>query len=361
MKICFFSDATSNHIQNWCGYFVDLKYEVHLITFKDAKINGVITHFVSNKGVSIKGGNWKLLLKFFEVRKIVKQINPDIFHALYATSYGVTGALCGFHPYVITPLGTDVLISGQQSIIYKLLLRFAFKKADWINTLAPHMNDAVKKIGADMNKVSVLYTGLDTKKFNLNNKTISDNEFIIVSTRNHEPIYNIPHLLQAFAKTKNKIPNAKLILAGEGTLTESYIELSKKLNISNDVSFIGMQNENGIINILKSAHLYVSVSLSDGNSISLAEAMACGALCLATNIDANKIWIEHRVNGMLVNCNDIDSLTQELIFAYNNYEKMQLIAVPQNLNKINAIANWDTNMNEVVLTYKKLIAKNKKA
>ncbi len=225
MKICYFADAESIHIIRWCKHFVSLGHEVHLISYKNSNIEGVFLHYVSAGNISSGGGNWKVLLQFRKVKKLLKQIAPDIFHALYATSYGITGALCNYHPYIITTLGSDVLISGQQSSIYKLLLRYAFKKADWINTLAPHMSVAVRKIGADMNKVEVIPIGIDSEIFNNTNRINLTSKFRITSTRNHEPIYNIPHLIKAVSKIKHQIPSLEFIITGEGTLTLSLEKL----------------------------------------------------------------------------------------------------------------------------------------
>src|SRR6266568_3578694 len=129
MKICYFGDGESIHVIRWCKHFESLGHQIHLISFKNVAIDTIHTHFIDAGNISVKGRNWKVLLKFREVKKILKQIQPDILHSHYATSYGITGALCGFHPYVITTLGSDILISSKQSIIYKLLLKYAFSKA----------------------------------------------------------------------------------------------------------------------------------------------------------------------------------------------------------------------------------------
>ncbi|MEN9523212.1 MAG: hypothetical protein RL065_1589, partial [Bacteroidota bacterium] len=147
MKICYFADAPSIHVVRWCKHFASLGHEVHLISFKQNTIENVTEHFIDIGDINVKGGNWKVLLKFGEVKKILKQIKPDIFHAMYATSYGITGALCRFHPYIITTLGTDVLITPNQSKIIKYLLKFAFKKADWITAMADHMKVAMEEMG----------------------------------------------------------------------------------------------------------------------------------------------------------------------------------------------------------------------
>ena len=139
MKICFFADSGSIHTARWCQHFHNLGHEIHVITYNQAEIPNSKTYFLNVGEISTKGGNWKLLFKYREVKKTLKEINPDVFHAMYANSYGVTGSLCRFKPYVITALGSYLLISPQSSIIYRILLRFAFSRAQLITVMSDQM------------------------------------------------------------------------------------------------------------------------------------------------------------------------------------------------------------------------------
>ena len=54
-------------------------------------------------------------------------------------------------------------------------------------------------------------------------------------------------------------------------------------------------------------------SYSDGTSLSLLEAMACGLPIIATSITANREWIVHGLNGFLVEPNDIDGMIKAVL------------------------------------------------
>ena len=353
MRICYFGDGGSIHIVRWCEHFVALGHEVHLISFKEVSIPSVKVHFVDTGSIAQAGGNWKVLLKFRDVKKILKKIKPDVFHAMYATSYGITGALCNYHPYAISTLGTDVLISPRQSKIYKFLLRYAFKKADWINTLAPHMSDAVKEIGADMNKVEIVPFGINMKLFNAKNRTENNSKFVISSTRNFELIYNIPHLLKAIALVQDQIPNLEIRLGGAGSLRSELEQMVKDLKIRN-LSFTGKISQQELVTLLQESNIFISVSLSDGNNLSLVEAMSCGAYCIATDIPANRLWIEDNKNGMLVAIDDVKGLADKILLAYQNYHQLQNDAKELSIKKINELGNWEVNMKRVEEKYKAL-------
>lgn len=355
MKICFFADGESIHTIRWCKHFQLLGHQVHLITFKDVTIENISIHYVSTDKISVKGGNWKVLLKFLKVKQIVQKINPDIFHAHYATSYGITGALAGFHPYIITALGTDVLISPKQSYLYKTLLKYAFSKADWITAMADHMKIAIQELGVDSSKISTIPFGIDPLVFNSKSRKLNNEKFVITSTRNFENVYNIPHFLKAVAKVKNTIPNLQINLIGDGSQRSMIRDLIRDLNIEDITILFGKISQTRIAEILNQSHLFVSVSLSDGNNISLNEAMACGALPIVTNIPANTQWINDNENGFLVEINDVEILAEKLVYAFQNYgiihEKM--LNINQEIIKEKAL--WSQNMEKVQIKYNELI------
>lgn len=355
LKICFFADGESIHTVRWCNHFLKLGNIVHLITFKNILIPGVNVHFIDCGNINETGGNWKVLLKFRKVKKVLREISPDIFHSIYATSYGITGALCGFHPYVITALGSDVLISPKESNIFKVLLKYAFSKADWITAMAEHMNVAIRKIGVPAIKISTIPFGIDPAVFNSSSRNLSTEKFVITSTRNFEKIYNIPHLIKAVAKVKNVIPNLHLNLIGAGSLRSEIEELIGEVGLKENVTFFGKIQQPEIASILNSSHLFISVSFSDGNNISLNEAMACGVFCIATDIPANRQWIVDSVNGFIVKVDDVDELSKKIEEAYLHYDEFQKVSIPINEKIIQERGIWSTNMKVVEEKYRSLI------
>ena len=357
MKICFFANGGSIHTIRWCKHFEKLGHEIHLISFEKVILPNVSVHFVDIGRVNVMGGNWKVLLKFRKIRKILYAVKPDIFHALYATSYGITGALCDYHPFIITALGTDVLISPKKSLVYRILLRYAFSKAQWITAMSNFMEREIVYLNVDAKKISVVPFGIDPEIFNDGNRNLPDNKFVISSTRNFESVYNISNLIEAVAKVRNQIPNLHLNLIGSGSLKEELEEQILKLRLVDQVSFLGKLSQPEIAKVFDQTHVFVSVSLSDGNNISLNEAMACGVYCIATDIPANTQWINNGENGLLVEVNDVNSLTEKLIECYRNYDQLQNKSVPLNKKIIDDRAIWSVNMKRVEDKYKSLIKK----
>lgn len=355
MKICFFADGESIHTVRWCKHFQSLGHEIHLISFKKVELENVSVYYIDTGKITVGGGNWKVLFKYREIKKILKSIQPAIFHAHYATSYGITGALTNYHPFVITALGSDVLISPKESAIYKFLLKFAFKKADWITAMAEHMKVAIKNLGIPVSKIDTVPFGIDPFIFNNHKRALSKAHFVVTSTRNFEKVYNLPHLLKAIALVKKQIPELRLNLIGDGSMKNEIIAEIADLEIADITTLYGKVPQPQIADVLQQSHLFISVSLSDGNNISLNEAMACGAFPIATNIPANTQWINHGINGFLVEINDVNTLAQLIVNSYQNYDNLQQKASEINQKIIFEKAIFSKNMTFVEEKYKQLI------
>ena len=359
MKICYLADGESIHTKRWCQHFGGLGHHVFLLSFKDVDIDGVDVFFVDTGNVKPEGGNWKVLLKVNKVRSILKKIKPDILHAQYATSYGIMGSLTGFHPYVITALGTDVLISVKDSAIYYFLVKYALSKADWVTAMADHMHEAILKMGTYPEKVDTVIFGIDPEVFNHKKRSLPDDSFVITSTRNFEPVYNLKLLIKALQIINSKIENFHVNLIGDGSLREELENLVKKYNLTQKIKFTGKVSQTQIAHVLNKSHLFVTVSFSDGNNISLNEAMACGTVALASDIPANHKWISEGINGYIVPVDNPQYLANKILDVYNNYESIAIKAIEFNDKIIAEKAIWANNMAKVEEKYNLLIGEKK--
>ncbi|MGE0568214.1 MAG: glycosyltransferase [Bacteroidia bacterium] len=355
MRICVLADGESIHTIRWCNQFKEYGHEIHLISFKNAHIEGINCHFLDIGKIEVAGGNWKVLLCGGKIKKLLAEIKPDVLHALYATSYGIAGALSGFHPFIVTPLGTDVLISPKNSFVYRVLLRYVFKKADKITSLAPHMTEAIKNLGGSSNKIEEVIFGINTDIFNNKNRKVDNNVFSIASIRNLEPVYNISLLLKAVSLVKGKIPNMTLTLIGDGSLRKRLEEEAKTLGISSFTKFIGKVSQKEVVSLLQSSKVVVTVSLSDGNALSLLESMACGAYPIASDIPANKQWIEDGVNGTLVPVDNPQYLADKLLEIYSSYDSIINDTTERSQKIITEKGTWQVNMKKMNGIYIELI------
>jgi glycosyltransferase involved in cell wall biosynthesis len=83
-----------------------------------------------------------------------------------------------------------------------------------------------------------------------------------------------------------------------------------QLGLGDTVDFVGAVDDAAMVRTLQRCRVSVSVPASDGTSVAMLESMACGLPVIASDLPANRQWIE-RVSGLLVGPSD-GSLVDEL-------------------------------------------------
>src|SRR5262249_27674313 len=84
------------------------------------------------------------------------------------------------------------------------------------------------------------------------------------------------------------------------------------------VEFLNGATDQALLESLQLADIYVSLSRSDGTSVSMLEALSCGLFPVLSDIPANRDWIDaERENGILVPLDDPPALGRGLARALN--------------------------------------------
>lgn len=272
MNIWFLGNPGDNHTVKWTEYFKDGRfgwYWFYIVPLKSKLLN--------------------ILFNAGRLRKDIKQGKPDILHSLYAGTWGMIGALSGFHPFVLTAFGSDILINSK-SWWKRQAIKFQLRQADYIICNGEPLKRKMIELGADPKKIRFIYWGQDPEEF----KPLKVKKYFptIISLRNLEPVYNIETLIRAVPLVLKEFPKAKFIIAGKGN--EDYksvlIALAEHLGVINNVKFVGWISEDMIVKWLNAITLYVSTSLSDGDlSQSTQQAMLCEVPVIVTNIEVNRI------------------------------------------------------------------------
>jgi len=124
---------------------------------------------------------------------------------------------------------------------------------------------------------------------------------------------SIDHLLRAFSLTLEKIPQAKLVIVGEGDFKESLINLAKQLNIRDKVEFTGFVNRQEKVKRLQKAWVAVYPSFKEGWGLTNIEANACGTPVIASNVPGLKDSVVRGKTGLLFEYGDVRQLSDYLI------------------------------------------------
>lgn len=334
MRILYVSDAPSIHTRRWVEHFRDKGADVHVASFRPFSIEGVTVHVLQSFGLGKFGYFFAPLL----LRRLFKELRPDIVHAQYVTSYGFFSAVAKLRPLIVTAWGTDVLITPKASKVMRTFARYAIKRADVVTTVAEHMNASVVQLGIPHSRVEAIPFGVDVELFRPPELEPRTGPLKLICTRNFGPIYDVETLIKAVAKIHSGGHELTVDLVGDGPLRQALYDKVKDLNLSN-VRFLGHVSQERLSYLLAHADIFVTPALSDGNNVSLNEAMACGCFPIATDIPANKQWIADGVNGYLYPRGDANQLAHAIGKAISNTE-LRKSSKNRNLEIVRERADW---------------------
>lgn len=354
MKICYLADIKSQHTEKWCKYFLGKGYEIHVISLRSGEIEGVTVHSleIDNSVAQQEGSIGKIgyLKKIIKIRSLVKEIKPDILHAHYGSSYGLLGALCNYHPYVISLWGSDVLLFPKEGFLQKNILKYNFKKADEIFSTSKYMAREAKKYTSK--NIHVTPFGIDINIFN-DKQERSKKEINIGIVKSLEKIYGIDYLVNAFNIIVNKYPDKKISLniIGQGTQEKSLKDLVLKLGLQDKVNFLGTMSLEKIGEFYNKMHIAAVPSLSESFGVTVLEAQACGVPVVVSDIEAfeettivgeTSLMCKKKDVNSLVECLEKLILNEDLriemgkkgrVFARENYETNSIFNDIDNLYK----------------------------
>ncbi len=175
-------------------------------------------------------------------------------------------------------------------------------------------------------KMSVIYNGIDdlcdsicTNDINILIKkyNIADDAFVFGTISRLEPIKNQTMMINAFAKVLEYIPQAILLVIGDGQMRRELEQLSRQLGVNNSIIFTGYIVEPH--KYLKIIQVFLLPSFSEGTSMTLLEAMSFGLPSIVTDVGGSpEIVVDHH-NGLIIKNNSTKQLIDAmLLMATNN-------------------------------------------
>ena len=305
------------------------------------------------------------------LRKLFKKIRPDVLHTGWVPKAGFYGATSGFHPIILMPWGHDILYDetrpGMYEGWYTSITKFTVKRADMITCDCEFVKDKIVELYSyPPNKIVVFPWGIDQSVFHhvkgpsrIRVKLGWGNKKILIMTRNFgHRRYGQEYFIEALPTIINAEPKTRVIFVGDGELRGRCEKRIKDLGLSDIVYFAGKVDNLRLPEYLNTADIYVTTSLSDGTSVSLLEAIACGIPTVVADATAYYEWIEDGFNGYIVPRKDSSVLASQLIKLLKN-ESLQRKMGQRNLEIARDRADWEKNFDILEGIYRDLVDNRK--
>lgn len=356
MKLCFLSDASSLHIAEWAQFFAKKEWDVAIITDNPSDIDGVKIYpfpkFESNIHIPFVSAFYQIIRKVFVIRRLINTIQPDIIHSHYANIYGFLVSFSGFHPHILTCHGSDLLVHPKQSKVEKYFVKRALKYADKITLPSKEMADTAINLGSKPEKIFQIQYGVNLDKFKFSGKQLKP--IRLISTRILTSRYKTELLIEAFSLIRKKYSEIHFDILGDGPEFNRLVQIVSEKNIQNYVTFWGAIEHLKIAEFYNRSLIYLTASPTDGLSISLLEAFACGSYPILPDNESNKSISDMGFNVKLYKVNSAVDLANTISDVLENISEIEPL-IKKNRKLLEDHFDRNKNMARIETIYKDMI------
>lgn len=186
----------------------------------------------------------------------------------------------GWFSKASTDLGDQVIVPSPK--FYRLLLNQKVKQPITVipNGIDLSMFKAVKNPGALRNRLG-----------------LSSDMPILLTVGRMDPEKRLEFIVEAFDQISDRVPNAHLVFAGDGSARKSVEAKVNSIRAKDRVHFLGMVKRTDLPDILHDATVFLSASTTEVHPISVIEAIASGLPFVAVRDEAFEGMLEDGLNG----------------------------------------------------------------
>ncbi len=269
----------------------------------------------------------------FQFARLVRKVNPVVIHSQIASSlpWQVLGARLGTRASLIVTQHSEYENWEQNwyslariRIYYRLIKPFIFAYTAVSKRTQCHVARLTTR---SVDEFLLINNSVDVKKFISKPGTreiarsmlgISDTDFVIGNVARLALPKGQSLLLSSIVTLREKIPNLRLVIVGDGPIRFDLEEQAKAEGTVENILFLGHRTDTGTI--YPAFDCFSLTSLREGNSIAMLEAMACSLPIVTTDVGIAREIISADT-GFVIPTRNVNDLSNAFLTLYRNPNK----------------------------------------
>jgi glycosyltransferase involved in cell wall biosynthesis len=320
MRILLLGPANSIHLQRWAGALAGRGHALCVASQQRCE-RGLLP--ASAEVVWLPhGGSLGYFRNAWPLRRLLARWRPDVLSAHYASGYGTTMALSGFHPTLLSVWGSDVYDFPYESRFKGSLLRWNLRQATLLASTSHAMARQVQRLTPERVDIPVTPFGVDLARFApAPDPDGSDKGCLTIGiVKLLTPKYGVDLLLRAFAGLRQDPDclalglDCRLLIVGDGPQRAELDALASQLGIAQCTEFAGAVAHAEVPTWLHRLDIYAAPSRLDSESFGVAviEAGACGLPVVVSDAGGLPEVVRHGETGLVVPRDDVPALQAAL-------------------------------------------------
>lgn len=212
--------------------------------------------------------------------------------------------LAGVRAVIQTIHGQSLEISPLTRLQWRLMARFT----DRLVAISDDAAALWRELHGIRQPILRIWNGIDTQRLQYAGPGPAT---VAVSVGRLSTVKDYPGLLRAMALARQEVPELRLVLVGDGPEREELHRLRQELNLVDAVELPGEQTD--VAAWLSRGAFFVCSSVTEGLSLAILEAMACGLPVIATRVGGNAELVVDGETGLVVPPGDPAALAAAMV------------------------------------------------
>jgi len=352
MRLLFIADGRSPIALNWIEYCLEQGDQVHLVStfpcapdprlasldfipvaFSELKKPAAPQSAAPTRATKAIWGaaavRWRMLARQWlgpltlpraatRLRPILQQAQPDLAHAMRIPYEGMLAALAMARlatPLLVSLWGNDFTLHAPSTPLMQHYTRQSLKRASALHADCRRDLRLAQTWGFDPSKPAIALPGGGGVQLDLFYPPAAPlSEPIVINPRGIRAYINNAAFFAAIPLVLQHQPQARFLCVGMAGEPQALRWLAQH-QIAAQVELLPPQSRPQMAGLFRRARVAVSPGVHDGVPNTLLEAMACGCLPVAGDLESLREWITPAQNGLLINPNDPQSIAQGILQA----------------------------------------------
>lgn len=384
MRIVYFSKDYTPHDHRFLSALVNAGQQVFYLRLEQAEHARESRPLPSQVDLVDWAGGKKLagrrdgLRLLLDLKRVLRTLRPDVVHAGPLQNAAFLTAISGYRPLVSMSWGYDLLLDAERNAAWRWVTRFTLRRSTVMIGDCQTVRELAVGYGMPAKRIVTFPWGVDLRMFSPRDTPERPNTwpsgdernqhsevFLLLCNRSWEPIYGVDLIARAFVLASQMLvsgdhPELRLLMLGNGSQADLLRQIFSSGGCLDRVHFPGQVSQPDLPRYYRSADLYLSASHSDGSSVSLMEAMACGLPVLVSDIPGNREWITPGIQGWWFPDGDVQAMAEAIVQAVEN--RKQLPEMGRAARQVaEQRADWERNSSRLLEAYELAISIENKA
>ncbi len=269
-----------------------------------------------------------------QMAEVAEHYQLDLLHVHYAIPHSVSALLAQqmlaprHLPFVTTLHGTDITLIGQDRS-YLPITRFAIEQSDGVTAVSEYLRQVTVRRFNLQKPIAVISNFVNCERYRrrenpgLRAQFARPEEPILAHLSNFRPVKRVEDVIEVFARVRREHP-AKLLLIGDGPERANAEWLVREKNLSEDVHFLGKQNQ--VHEKLSLADVFLLPSSMESFGLAALEAMACEVVVIATRVGGLPEVITDGEDGFLFEVGDVEGMANQVRALLSDPDRARSVA-----------------------------------